>query len=316
MGARANLIYVAAASLSVGFVGAEAVSQTHFAKAPYSNPELFRAEPLSAFEQALLARDRKKGTAQENQVRETEGDNSRGVALGRGDAAIVGLSVTGRKYGVSLDGTGTVLIKNYRFLERRSNDPFGSGLILGQKTKTTGETWLSNAWIDLKEAGPNPDYSRANNEAVTVERGNAPLNIRRTVMIGAQESGLDNKGDVRIDASFIASGHRPMRIWNGASVVIANSTVLAFPGFKGVWFGGGQGVARLDYYNCRFGHVGDRADQLSSSLPDWMVAKDEDDPVTPRVRKLERDPFDRGPDSFWVPASTPVPTGYLKGANS
>jgi hypothetical protein len=133
-------------------------------------------------------------------------------------------------------------------------------------------------------------------------------------MIGAQEAGLDNKGEVRIDASFIASGHRPVRIWNGASLVIANSTVLAFDGFAGFWFGGGEGPARLEYYNCRFGHVGDRPDQLSPDPPKWMIRKDEDDPVSVRIRRLEADPFSRKAGTFWVPASAPVPHGYLSKA--
>jgi len=313
MKVRVNPVLGASAILSLGLAAAGALGQPHLPEAPLISPDQYRAEPLSAFELKLLTRDRKSGAAQENQTREPQGGNARGIVLTQGDAAIVDLSVTGRKYGISLDGTGEVLIKDYRFVERRSNDPFGSGLILGQKKKTAGETWLSNAWIDLKEAGPNPDYKHANNEAVTVERGNAPLNIRRTVMIGAQESGLDNKGDVRIDASFIASGHRPIRVWNGASVVIANSTVLAFPGFHGVWFGGGEGVARFDYYNCRFGHVGDPAERLSSDPPDWMIAKDEGDPVTVKIRRLDRDPFDRGEGSFWVPAKAPIPDGYVRG---
>jgi len=131
-------------------------------------------------------------------------------------------------------------------------------------------------------------------------------------MLGGQDAGLDTKGDVRIDASFIASGHRPVRIWNGAKVVIANSVVLAFEGFGGFWFGGGDGTARLEYYNCRFGRVGARADQLTDRLPDWMIAKDPDETVTVQIRRLDADPFDRRADDFWVPAKAPVPTGYLK----
>ncbi len=280
--------------------------------APAASP--LESEPLTAFEQKLMERLEQGGQVIAREERKPADNNARGVTLTKGDAAIVDLAVAGRKYGVSLDGTGDVLIKNFSFIGRRSKDRFGSGLILGQKTGTHGETWLSNAWIDLQERGPDPDYNRANNEAISVERGNRPLNIRRTVMIGAQEAGLDNKGEVRIDASFIASGHRPVRIWNGASLVIANSTVLAFDGFAGFWFGGGDGPARLEYYNCRFGHVGDRADQLSPDPPKWMIRKDEDDPVSVRIRRLEADPFSRKAGSFWVPASTPVPRGYLSKA--
>jgi hypothetical protein len=36
-----------------------------------------------------------------------------------------------------------------------------------------------------------------------------------------------------MDAVFIASGHRPVRLWSGASLVLTNSIVLAMPGFGG-----------------------------------------------------------------------------------
>ena len=273
----------------------------------------FRPEPLTPFEKSLFTRaDRSGGELHENEAPAPAGDNARGVILTRGDAAIVNLAVFQRKYGVSLDGTGEVLIKNFTFADRKSTDIYGSGLIMGGKTATKGETWLSNAWIDLKGAGPIADYKRANNEAITVERGNKPLNIRRAVLIGGEESGIDNKGDVRMDASFVASGHRPIRIWNGASLVIANSTILAHPKFTGFWFGGGEGVARVDYYNCKFGRIGDRPDQLTDRLPDWMIAKEEGDATDVRITRLDRDPFSRSPDSFWIRTETPIPSGYLR----
>lgn len=239
--------------------------------------------------------------------------NARGLALDGGDAAINGLTVKGRKYGVSLDGTGDVLIRNFVFSDRQSKDIFGAGLILGQKTPTRGETWLSHAWIDLKGKGPVPDYRLANNEAISIEAGSAPLNIRRAVLIGSEESGIDNKGTIRIDASFIASGHRSIRVWAGARVVIANSIVLAHRGHAGLWFGGGKGEARLEYYNCLFGTIGDRWEDLSQDPPAHLVQHDEDDPVHVRLRRLDADPFTRTRASFWVAAETPVPDGYLTG---
>jgi hypothetical protein len=273
----------------------------------------FRREPLTPFERRLLDRARSSGEVHEDEAPPPADNNARGIILKSGRAAIVNLAVRERKYGISLDGTGEVLVKNFTFSGRRSKDIYGSGLILGQKDGAKGETFLSNAWIDLGEPGPNPDYKRANNEAITVERGNGPLNIRRAVLIGAEESGLDNKGDVRMDASFIASGHRPVRIWNGASLVLVNSTVLAYPDFAGFWFGGGEGMARLDYYNCRFGRVGDRPEDLTDELPDWMISREEGDPVDVRIRRLTKDPFDRDPQGFWVPADAPEPRGYLGG---
>ena len=298
------------AGLALVFAASTAFAQAK-AEKPFRDIRNFEPEPLSPFESRFLGKAHARGAVFQDEAPPPADNNARGLALSEGDAAILNLAVRERKYGVSLDGTGDVLIKNFTFIDRRSNDRFGSGLILGQKKGTKGETWLSNAWIDLKEPRPEPDYQKANNEAISVERNNERLNVRRAVLIGAGESGIDNKGHVRMDASFIASGHRPVRIWNGASLVLVNSTVLALPGYGGFWFGGGEGVARLDYYNCRFGRVGDSAEDLRSQIPDWMIGKDEDDPVEMRIRRLDRDPLDRDPDGFWVPARTPTPRGYL-----
>lgn len=279
--------------------------------APTPLQTAYRPESQTQFESRLADSLSGHGARETDLVRDPAPNNARGLALKGKNAAIIGLTVTGRKYGVSLDSTGEVLIKNYVFRRRQSKDIFGSGLILGQSAPTRGETWLSNAWIDLQGKGPIPDYQFANNEAVTVEANNARLNIRKAVLIGGEESGLDTKSNVRIDASFIASGHRSVRIWTGARVVIANSIILAYPGFTGLWFGGGKGEAKFEYYNCLFGAVGDDQGQLVSDPPGWMMHHDDDDDVTIRLRRLDKDPFERGRDSFWVPARAPVPPGYL-----
>ena len=310
MNRRAFMLSLAA---GVAVVAIGSLAGVAMAQGSRQGPNGFRNEPLTPFERQLLARIRNQGEVHEDEAPPPQGGKARGVKLEGGRAALINLAVRERKYGVSLDGTGDVLIKNYTFDRRSSDDIYGSGLILGQKAATRGETWVSNAWIDLKENGPLADYKRANNEAITVEHGNAALNVRKAALLGGAESGLDNKGQVRMDAVFIASGHRPVRVWKGASLVLANAIVLAFPKFGGFWFGGeGGGDTRLDYFNCRFGRVGDRDADLNSTLPDWMVAVEDD--VNPRITRLTRDPFDRGPDSFWVPAKAPMPQGYLKGA--
>jgi hypothetical protein len=304
---------LAGASLIAGVAVAASWAQGAPQRSRLSGANELQPEPLTPFERELVRRAEESGDVHMDENHGPADNNARGLRLKDSRAAIVGLVVRGRKYGISLDGTRDVLIKNFSFIGRRSNDRFGSGLILGQQQGTRGETWLSNAWIDLKEPGPEPDYQKANNEAISVERNNAPLNIRRAVLIGGAESGIDNKGDVRMDASFVASGHRPIRVWNGGSLIMANSTVLAMPRFGGFWFGGGEGPARLEYYNCRFGRVGNDPSELLDEIPDWMVAKDEDDPVEIRIRRLGRDPFDRDPGGFWVPAKAPNPRGYLSG---
>lgn len=271
----------------------------------------FRAEPVTPFEKTLLKRASVSGSVSHDETRGPAGNNARGLIVTGGDWAIMDLAVNGRKYGVSIDGTDSVLIKNFSFRDRRSTDIYGSGIVVGSKTGTRGDTWISNAWIDLGEAGPVPDYRKANNEGLSVERGNALVNIRRAVLIGAQESGIDNKGDIRMDASFVAAGHRSIRIWSGGSLVVANSTILALPGYHGLWFGGGAKPARFAYYNCRFGRVGDRPEDLTADIPKWMIAVEDD--VDVRIIRLDRDPFDRSPDAFWAPARAPLPAGYLAG---
>src|SRR5262249_28153743 len=179
-------------------------------------------------------------------------------------------------------------IKICSVVDRKSTDPYGAGLVMGWKSPTRGQTYVSNAYIDLKEPGPNPDYKIANNEAISVERGSGMLNVRKAVLIGAEESGIDNKGDARMDAVFIASGHRPVRIWSGGSLLLTNSIVLAMPGFGGFWLGGGEDIARLDYYNCKFGRVGDRMQDLSAEIPKWMISIE--DGVDARITRLRRDP--------------------------
>lgn len=270
-----------------------------------------QAERQSAFEAGLVQRAAARDALHSGLREGPAGNNARGLALSGGDAAVVGLDVSGRKYGVSLDGTGEVLIKDFVFTDRQAKDIFGAGLILGQKTPTRGETWLSNAWIDLKGRGPIPDYKAANNEAISVEQGNGSLNVRRAVLIGSEESGLDNKGDVRMDGVFIASGHRSIRVWGGARLVIANSIVLANRGHTAIWFGGEDGEARFEYYNCLFGEVGDRWEDLSRDPPESLVERADNVPL--RMRRLQTDPFDRGRSSFWTPTEAPVPPGYLKG---
>lgn len=271
----------------------------------------YEAEPLTDFETRILAQARLEGVVSMNETRAPAGNNARGLILTKGDAAILDFSVTGRKYGISLDGTGDVLIKNFTFIDRQSTDPYGSGLVMGFKSPTRGQTYLSNAYIDLREPGPNPDYRAANNEAISVERGSGLLNVRRAVLIGAEESGIDNKGDARMDAVFIASGHRPVRIWSGGSLVLTNSIVLAMPGFGGFWLGGGDEIARLDYYNCKFGRVGDRLQDLADEIPKWMISIE--DGVDARVNHLKRDPLPRGAETFWAAAKAPVPPGFLAG---
>lgn len=271
----------------------------------------FQPERESAFESGFLRHAAAEDAVHADIRAEPDRNNARGLILSGGDAAVIDMEVSGRKYGVSLDNTGDVLIKNFVFTDRQAKDIFGAGLILGQKQPTRGDTWLSNAWIDLKGRGPIPDYKQANNEAISVEKGNGPLNVRHAVLVGGEESGLDNKGDVRMDGVFIASGHRSIRVWAGARLVIANSIVLANRGHNAIWFGGEGGEARFEYYNCLFGEVGDSWADLSRDPPESLVMREDDVPV--RMRRLERDPFDRGGGSFWMPAEAPVPPGYLRG---
>ena len=82
----------------------------------------YRPESQTRFESRLADRLSGHGARQTDLVRDPAPNNARGLALKGKDAAIIGLTVTGRKYGVSLDNTGEVLIKNFVFRRRQSED--------------------------------------------------------------------------------------------------------------------------------------------------------------------------------------------------
>ncbi len=275
---------------------------------PLDRRPSFVPEARTGFETGLIETLRPTALVREDEVIGPAYKNARGVRLKEGEAVLTDIGVWGRKMGISLDGTGQVLIKNFAFAHRRSMDPYGAGIFVGEKTPTTGVTYISNAYIDLAEPGPNPNYKIANNEAIAVERGNAPVKIRKVTLLGAEDAAIDAKSIVDIDASFLASGHRTVRVWDGSVVTIANSTILAFPGYSGIWFG--KGETKFRYYNCRFGEVGAAESELSSDPPEWMISRDEG--AEPELIALEEDPFEREGETFWVPSSSPTPAGYLK----
>lgn len=268
-------------------------------------------EAWSAFETAFAQELSADAVRQQDTLIGPAYSNARGVRLEAGDALIADVGVWGRKIGVSVDGTDDVLIKNFAFTHRRSMDPYGSGIYIGEKTPSDGTTYISNAYIDLAEPGPNPDYDIANNEGIATGRGSGLVRLRKAALVGAEDAAIDLKSKIEIDGSFLASGHRTIRLWGEADVTIANSTVLAFPGYAAIWFGSGK--SSFKYFNTRFGVVGADESELTLDPPDWMIAREED--AEPEIIALSDDPFPRDGDSFWQPTTAPVLPGYLRKAS-
>lgn len=267
-------------------------------------------EAWTAFENRFASELAQNASRQEGRLIGPAYKNARGLRLEGGDALVADVGVWGRKIGVSLDGTDDVLIKNFAFTHRRSMDQYGSGIYVGEKTPSSGVTYISNAYIDLAEPGPNPDYAIANNEGLAIGRDSEVVRLRKVALLGAEDAAIDSKGTVEVDASFLASGHRTIRLWGESEITIANSTVLAFPGYSAIWFGKGKSTFR--YYNTRFGIVGSDESQLTLDPPEWMIARE--DGAEPEIIALEEDPFVRGGDTFWQPTTAPVLPEYLKDA--
>jgi hypothetical protein len=276
-----------------------------------ANPqELFMTAPheaMTPYEKNLVSYvESTGGQVYENELRAIAGTNARGFRLKDSSSAVIDSHVKERKYGISLDGTDTTLIQGFSFYDRVSTDIYGSGIVVGSTTPPYGETYISNVYLDLKEDGPNNDYSQANNEPISIERNSPTVNIRKAVLVNGQDAGIDNKSVAYIDSSFIASGGRTIRIWDDAEVVIANSIILAYPDNHAIWLGGtGSGVARLSYYNCLFGYVGSSPDTYVDTLPDAMVSVYNNSAV--EIVKLEEDPFDRAEEGFWTNPRMPLP---------
>lgn len=243
-------------------------------------------------------------------------NNARGFIMGsNGHKVLSEADIRGVKYGVEVVGGDGCLLKNINVRGRNASDPFGSGIALAAKEQITGSVYISSVDIDLMQAGPLADYSKANNEPISIEPGHALTYIRRAMLRGGEDAGMDAKSSFLMDDSFICSGHRAIRLW-GIGATLANTTIIVEPGCKALWTTPAiNGTpAQFSYYNCRFGYRGAKESELTSTLPGEMV---EADGAPARIVKLGADPFASAPysrnfDGFFAPSPTvlPVPDGY------
>src|SRR6185295_8285824 len=91
------------ASLAAAVVlasGAAALAQPP-ARLQRPGAESFRLQPLTAFEKDMFDRIRDRGEVHQDEASPPADNNARGLILQKGDAAILNLSVWGRKYGIS-----------------------------------------------------------------------------------------------------------------------------------------------------------------------------------------------------------------------
>ncbi len=88
-----------------------------------------RSRSANRIETGLIETLRPTALVREDEVIGPAYKNARGVGLKEGEAVLTDIGVWGREMGISLDGTGQVLIKNFAFAHRRSMDPYGAGIL-------------------------------------------------------------------------------------------------------------------------------------------------------------------------------------------
>lgn len=273
----------------------------------------YEVKPLTVFETDLV----NKVTASAGQILEKRKilpayNNARGFRSTTGNVVLNDWDVNGVKYGASICNAPLSLIKNFRFRSRRSTDRFGSGIFY-DTTPTTPNVlaYVSNAWIDLMHPEPINDYNIANNEGLDAENSgpNSRIFIRESVFLNGEDAGLDVKTTTLVDSTFIASGHRSIRIW-GSDLTLANCVILAFPGFLHFGFHGvypTTDIVNVKYFNCKFGFVGQDPSLYTDTIVPGMY---EQSLNKLNITKLTVDPFNRSSSSFFVPGIIPKPEQY------
>lgn len=276
---------------------------------------MYTSQPLTPFEVNLMARLRTKGAAcvihEDRKI--PNWDGGRALVCDKPFGLVYNCEVDNSKYALTVYGcTGELLVKNFRAGKRLSSTSiYGSGIEFdgpsgAAKPPSTGALYVSNAYCDLDQEMLS-DYKVNNSEAFLGETGNAPVSIRQSVFMRGGDAGIDSKTPLAIDSSFIL-GNRAIRNW-GQRMTLANCIILVPLGGLHYW---SQSLTSLEYYNCKWGYVGDK---LSSLVDDPPTVLNDDGAVISCV-KLRTDPFNRSLGTFWVPVTREfllqqIPPGFL-----
>ena len=229
-----------------------------------------------------------------------------------------------KKYGAMFRGTEGGYIYDFQHYQRRAGHIYGAGIILGgdesHQPRNTGSLEIDGFVIDCAtNASPTYDHfpvlgdpATAKYEAVGIEAGNPVSRFRRGVMGNGGDSAIDSKSSVELDGVTIYGGLHTIRMHLEGSVQASHSLFLIHPGQ--LLLSKGIGPVRFEYFNCKFGIIGESWDQLRDHPPaEWFAS---DNLELPTVVALDSEPYDRAAGSFYegVPVRMFVPSNLLVGA--
>lgn len=215
---------------------------------------------------ARVLRDQQKGPSPDQSYRVT----------GLESVLVEGLKTTRLKYGLQVLDTPRVAVYNFSY------DQFdGGGQIHGGAIKVgnndrpiTGPLFVQTAYADGRQQ-PDGSYRVSNTDFLGVERKNAPVYLRNATGKNFGDAGVDSKGQkVYLMNATLESGHRMVRAWGGAEIILVNSIVNAAPGRTQIWISDQNATVR--YHNTLWC---DGADKPSASHPNcradpWRIEGD------------------------------------------
>lgn len=148
------------------------------------------------------------------------------------------------KYGIHVRGAGPIFIENVAFIDWHSDDIHGAAVKVHRSAPAP--TYIRGLFADAGES-PDSSYERSNTDFIGIERNAGPVYVRYATGRNFGDAGIDAKSDVALMNVTIDGAHRGLRVWNGATLTIANAIVNVPPGHEQVWMR--RDTSRLRYYN-------------------------------------------------------------------
>ncbi len=199
------------------------------------------------------------------------------VIFGDETVRVANVSATRVKYGVQFKDTPTISIEDFAFNRVDGGEQIhGGALKFGNGgAPTRGVTYITRVVAD---GGQQPDgsYEQRNTDFIGVESGNAPIYMRNVTGRNFSDAAIDSKSKtVYVMNATLEGGHRSLRVWGDAEIVLVNSIVNSAKGRSQAWLYDGRG--RIRYHNVLWC---DGADNPSRSHPDcrtapWLVEGDQ-----------------------------------------
>ena len=136
------------------------------------------------------------------------------------------------------------MIDNVAFIDWHSDDILGAAVKL--QRSAPAPTYIRRLFADAGES-PDSSYERSNTDFIGIERSAGPVNVRYATGRNFGDAGIDAKSDASVMNVTIDGAHRGLRVWNGATLTIANAIVNVPQGHEQVWLR--RDTSRLRYYN-------------------------------------------------------------------